>query len=332
MGKFVPGYESIKVKLINFAGNDLGRQCCEFGQNAEFYEPLKDGYSPDNPQCQKIARQITEGMTFPRYAFDGHSIAFQIEGISRVNLAQLTRERGFFCSASGGVRPLTQEFVVPRYIYNHPEWMERLKKIEDDIESLYVDMIQGGTSYVDARYFGFHAQTINITYNASAIDFLKALNKRTENNFADEINYLYRLMFRELKKAIAEQVTDPNSKLLWDWLIKTFAMPKRMCKNFTYNNDFKLVPEPAGFQFEEPAHNDWTRSSWKLELERMLEKEPDLLFPGEKEMIENWQKLEKEGKPLPTTFDPNFHLSPVALIKKADYFDKGTVKKNVYEE
>lgn len=330
MGKFVPGYESIKVKLLSYAGNDLGRQCCEFGQNAEFYVPLKNGYSPDDPQCKKIARQITEGMTFPKYAFEGTNISFQIEGISRVNLAQLTREKGFFCSASGGVRPLTQEFVTPRYIYNHPEWMKRLEKIEDEIESLYVDMIQGGTSYVDARYFGFHAQTINITYCSTLKDFLMCVNKRTENNFADEINYLYRLMFKALRDAIAKDVTDPLSKQLWDWLIKIFAMPKRMCKNFTYNNDFKLVPEPEGFKFEEPAHNDWTTSSWKLELERMYKEEPDLLFPGEKEMIEKWMEAEKKGEKLPTTYDPKFELSPVQLIKKADYFNKGTVKENIY--
>lgn len=156
------------------------------------------------------------------------------------------------------------------------------------------------------------------------------VNKRTENNFADEINYLYRLMFKALRDAIERDVTDPLSKQLWDWLIKIFAMPKRMCKNFTYNNDFKLVPEPEGFKFEEPAHNDWRTSSWKLELERMLKEEPDLLFPGEKEMIEKWQKAEKEGKELPATFDPKFELSPVQLIKKADYYDKRTVENNIY--
>mgnify|MGYP006358190155 CR=1 FL=1 len=46
----------------------------------------------------------------------------------------------------------------------------------------------------------------------------------------------------------------------------------------------------------------------------MYKERPELLFPGEAEMIERWMKLESEGKELPTTYDPNFELTAKARI------------------
>lgn len=323
MGKFYNGYENIKVKLINFAGNDLARQVCLFGQNGEFYEnPGDKDYSSDDPQYQKIVDEIINGKTFPKYAFEGHNVAFNIDGISRVCLAQLTREKGFFCSASGDVRPLTQEFITPRAIYQNKEWMNRLEKIEKDIEDLYIDMCEAGITYMESRYFGFHAQTISLTYTAPMMNWLRSCNSRTENNFADEINYIYRLMLWELKKAIKAEVTDPLSLKLWNWLL-TFADNKSWYKrDHTYNNDFARFLTPEGYKFDECAHNDWRKSSWKLELERIYKEEPYLLFDGEKEMIEHWMQLEQEGKELPTTYDENDPLVAKQRIKGMYYYDR----------
>lgn len=321
MGKFYNGYENIKVKLINFAGNDLARQVVLFGQNAEFFEdPGDKEYSPNDPQSERIINEIINGKTFPKYAFEGHSVAFEIKNISRICLAQLTREKGFFCSASGDVRPLTQEFVTPRAIYQNKEWMNRLEKIERDIEDLYIDMCEAGIPYMESRYFGFHAQTISLTYTAPMMNWLRSCNSRTENNFADEINYIYRLMLRELKTAIKNEVTDPLSIKLWNWLI-TFADNKSWYKrDHTYNNDFERFKTPDGYKFEEYAHNDWRKSSWKIELERIYKEEPELLFPGEAEMIEKWMNLEKEGKELPSTYKANEPYTAETRIKTVDYY------------
>lgn len=321
MGKFYNGYENIKVKLINFAGNDLARQVILFGRNAEFFEdPGDKEYSPNDPQSERIINEIINGKTFPKYAFEGHSVAFEIKNISRICLAQLTREKGFFCSASGDVRPLTQEFITPRAIYQNKEWMNRLEKIERDIEDLYIDMCEAGIPYMESRYFGFHAQTISLTYTAPMMNWLRSCNSRTENNFADEINYIYRLMLRELKTAIKNEVTDPLSIKLWNWLI-TFADNKSWYKrDHTYNNDFERFKTPDGYKFEEYAHNDWRKSSWKIELERIYKEEPELLFPGEAEMIEKWMKLEKEGKELPSTYKADESYTAETRIKTVDYY------------
>ena len=37
-------------------------------------------------------------------------------------------------------------------------------------------------------------------------------------------------------------------------------------------------------------------------------------------MIENWMKLEAEGKELPTTYDRNFRLVAAERIKEASYY------------
>lgn len=320
MGKFHNGYENISVKLLNFAGNDLARQVVMFGNLAEFYEGMDGGYTPDSEYAQNIVEEIIKGKTFPKYALEGHNLAFQINNISRVCLAQLTRERGFFCSASGDVRPLTQDFITPAAIYARKDWMERLEKIERDIEDLYIDMCEDGITYMESRYFGFHAQTISLTYTAPASNWLRSCNSRTENNFADEINYIYRLMLYELKKAVETEVTDPLSKKLWNWLIDMADNKKFYTRDHTYNNDFQRFPTPEGYEFAEPAHNDWRKSSWKIELEKMYRERPELLLSGEKEMIEVWLKLEEEGKELPTTYDRNFRLVAAERIKETDYY------------
>ena len=321
MGRFVEGYKEISVNLIDFKGDDLARAACKFGALGEFYEGAdKLPYDPNHPHFQKVVDEIINGRTFPKYCFEGSNIAFQINNISRICLAQLTREKGFFCSQSGDTRPLTQEFVTPKAIYARKDWMERLEKIERQIEDLYCDMCEDGITYMESRYFGFHAQTISLTYNATVMQWLNSCNSRTENNFADEINYVYRLMRNELVKAIETQVTDPLSKKLWKWLL-TFSDRKTFYKrDNTYNNDFARYPTPEGYDFGNKAHNDWRKSSWKLELEDMYKNQPELLLPGEKEMIEKWMAAEANGEELPADYDPNDWSTAVTRIKQMPYY------------
>ena len=321
MAHYNNGYENIKVKLLNFAGNDLARQTVLFGNLGEFYEGI-DNYDENDPRCIQIVDEIINGKTFPKYAFEGHTVSFQIENISRICLAQLTRERGFFCSASGDVRPLTQDFIIPKVIYENKEWMEKIDKAQKILEEVYIDMCEAEVPYMESRYIGLHAQTISLCYNAPIFNFMRSCNSRTENNFADEINYIYRLMLNELKKAISKEVTDKLSLKLWNWLLKMADNKTWYKRDHTYNNDFQRFPTPEGYDFGECAHNDWRKSSWKLELENIYKNKPELLFPGEKEMIENWLKLEEEGKELPTTYNSNDKLVAKQRIKTVDYYNK----------
>lgn len=329
MAHWHEGFDDIKVKLICFEGDDLARKAYEFNKFAEFNEANGGDYSPTNPEAIRIINEIISGETFSRFAFEGQRVAFQIENISRVCLAQLTRERGFFCSASSGVRPLSMDFIVPRNIYQHKEWMRKIQAAQNILEDVYTDMLEEGIPYIDARYFGLHAQTINISYTASFSEWAKSCNIRTENNIADEINYVYRLMRNELTKQICN-LKDPLSKKLYEWLM-AFTDKKSWYKNHTFNNDFKRHAEPEGYKFSEPAHNDWTKSGWRFELEHILATKPELLLPGEKEMIESWQKLEKADEPLPTTYDKYFELCPEQRIKTMDYYKPIAERKHIDE-
>ena len=68
MAKYHRGYEDINVRLLNFVGEDLGRQCVMFGNIGEFYEGINQ-YNPEDPRCIKIVDEIINGKTFPKYAF-----------------------------------------------------------------------------------------------------------------------------------------------------------------------------------------------------------------------------------------------------------------------
>lgn len=325
MAHYHNGYDDIKVKLLNCSGNDLARQCVMFGNLGEFYEGI-DKYDPEDPKCQQIVDEIISGKTFPKYALEGHNVSFQIDGISRICLAQLTREKGFFCSASGDVRPLTQDFIIPKRIYQNKEWMEKIDKAQKILEEVYIEMCEAEIPYMESRYIGLHAQTISLCYNAPISNFLRSCNSRTENNFADEINYIYRLMLKELIDTVYNTVTDKLSKKLWSWLFKMADNKTFYKRDHTYNNDFERFPTPEGYDFGECAHNDWRKSSWKLELEQIYLNRPDLLFEGEEEMIKRWMAQDELNNELPTTYDSESPLVAKNRIKTVDYYKNN--KKN----
>ena len=182
-------------------------------------------------------------------------------------------------------------------------------------------MCEAEVPYMESRYIGLHSQTISICYNAPIFNFMRSCNSSTENNFADEINYIYRLMLLELKKEV-EKIKDPLSKKLWNWLLTFADNKKAYTRDHTYNNDVERFSLPDNYVHDECAHNDWRKSSWKLELEKIYKEKPELLFPGEKEMIERWMAIEKENLPLPTTYDSESPLVAKNRIKTVDYYKK----------
>lgn len=315
------GYENISVQLQNFSGNDLARQAVMFANVSEYHTGVTE-YSDEDEYCKFIINEIISGKTFPKYVFEGHRINFQINNISRICLAQITREQAMFCSASSGVSPLSQDLLIPTNIYSNKRWLNKIMSIQKDIEELYIELLENDIPFMDARYIGMHAQTISLCYSQPALLFTRSCNSRTENNFADEINYVYRLMYHELKKAIDNTVTDKLSKKLWYWLLSFCDKKSYHHRDNNYNNDFERFETPKNHKFEEPAHNDWRKSAWKLELEKMYFEKPELLFDGEKQMIEKWLNQEKNNVELKTTYDPEFIKSTRRSIREVDYYDK----------
>lgn len=316
--KFNNGYKNIKVDLIDWAGNDLARLVYRFGRlSHDFIDALPEEYDEHNPDCIKLIDKIIAGTTLPKFALQGTRINFAIHKISRICLAQLTRDPAFFASASTGVFPLTQEFNMPMSIANDESLMSKITQAQQLLEEAYIEACEKEIPSIEARYIGLHPQVISTSASYIPSDFVRACYSRTSSNFCDECNYIYRLMYRELKRAIAK-LTDQQSIKLWNWLLpeskcindKLYTRERLFCSDFTFTEEAYDLPTKA--------LNDWRKSGWKMELERMLEEQPDLLTSTEKSVIREWQQYSNET--LPTTYDNTERDVLVNAIKETDYY------------
>lgn len=321
--KINKGYSNIKVELKNWEGNNLAKRVYDFGRlSHDYIDSLPEVYNENNPDCIKLIDKIISGKTLPKFALQGHGIELVVYNMSRICLAQLTRDPGFFASASTGVFPLTQEFNFPLSFWKVPGVIEKITEAQKILESAYIDLCEAEIPSIEARYCGLHPQVISCTCRYTPADFAKACYSRTSSNFCDECNYVYRLMFHELRIAI-DELTDKNSIKLWNWLITeekcindSFYNRERL-----YNSDFTSLVY-TGYTPDVPALNDWRNSGWKLQLEQMLNDTPWLLTMREKSTINKWLEYEQRGIKLPTTYDGTQRDVLKNAIKETDYYDR----------
>ena len=313
------GVKNITTELLHWDGDDIAKKCFDFGKHAEFYDIGDVEYDPENPVCQNMIQDIIEGRTFPKFAFEGCRVGFKINHISRICLAQLTREQGIFCSESSATHPLTNDIIIPANIIANGKWMQKIKSLFYELEDLYIQMAKAGIPYMDARYIMPHGQTISLSYSAPIINFVRSCASRTRNDFCDEINHLYRSMRLHILKGI-EELKDPLSKKLWTWLMKNSINTKWITPNYTYGVNMERYPAPEGFVELEKPHNDYTRSSWIYELINYYHNRQEMLLPNEKEMIEGWLNNIQNNEPLPNTFSAKDPKALQNSIKNTDYY------------
>ena len=321
MAKFNNGYSNITVKLIGWSGDNFAKEVYEFGRLSHDYnEVLPELYDENNTDCIKLIDKIIEGTTLPKYAMQGTRLRFQINKISRICLAQITRDPAIFASSSTGVFPLTQEFNMPISIMEQTDVMEKVEKAQKLLEEAYIMLCEREIPSIEARYLGLHPQVISLTAAYLPSDFVRASFSRTSSNFCDECNYVYRLMFVELERAI-DDLKDTQSKKLWKWLInRDKCINDRIYRRERlYNSDFTCSCE---YYPPKPALNDWRKSGWKKELERMYLQKPELLTDVEKILINNWMLKELQGEELYTTYDNNEPDVLKNAIKEMDYYGK----------
>lgn len=319
MATYHKGFKDIKVKLIDCAGDSLAKKVYEFGRLSHDYnEVLPETYKRNDPACIKFINKIIEGTTLPKFALEGTRLNFEIAGISRICLAQLTRDKAIFASQGGGVYALTQDFNIPLSICKHGDILNILKAAQDLLEEAYIMCAEREIPALEARYIGLHCQTISLSASYIPTDFVRSCYSRTSSNFCDECNYIYRKMYNEIRKMISN-LKDKNSIALWNWLF-----PEAKCINDSiytrerlYNSDFTTIGKAIN---DKIAINDWRKSGWKDELERMAIEEPELLTDKEIELVETWVNLQEQGQVLPTSYSSD---SPDALcnsIKKTNYY------------
>lgn len=319
MAKFNKGYSNIKVKLLSFEGNYLAERAYKFGvYGSDAYTIPSSNYDENKIEVKRFVAEVLNGTTFPKFLMEGTRIDFSVEGISRICLAQLTRDNAIFCSESHGLRPLSQEFNIPLNIANDESIMNKVEQAQKLLEKAYIECCEKEIPFPESRYICLHSQTISLTCSFTPAAFARACYSRTNNSFCDELNYVYRKMFHELVCAISS-LPDENSRILWTWLINE---QKCIDDNYykrtnVFNGDFlpfNNVPVKA------PAQNDWRKSCWKAELERILENEPWLLTEKEKMEISRWTIVESTGLELPTTYDKRLSRAAKNSIKTMPYY------------
>lgn len=295
------GYKGIGVEIISYTKHPAKIMWDMLKQT---WISLHDvDYDSNNEMVKEF---ITDSLSKRLNPVPQETILIQaiFKGISRVNLAQLTRHRGWiFNSESQMPQPVNHNVIIPLNIVNSP-FYERAKKLIEDSQKLYDDMTKGNETkkttnipYQDARYFLLHGQTADISASFTLPQLVNAVGMRFENNTHDEINYTFRLLIKELRKIIKEDGDmDSLDKLIYNTLLNNcdvFGANRKVgtCHDAMFGNSFKRFSDADEYvtKATDNCLFDYKRLAWYDELKRIYKEEPELLLPGEKEMIESWE-------------------------------------------
>lgn len=296
------GYKGIGVSIIGYTKHpakvmwDMLKQTWIELQNIE--------YDPNIP----IAREFITGSLERRLnPTPQETVMIQavFHNISRVNLAQLTRHRGWLFQVESQMPQHVKHNVVLPLNIVQSEFYERAVKLIEESQKLYDDMTRGNDDgkdntvipYQDARYLLMHGQTCDASCSFTLPQLVNVCGQRLENNTADEINYAFRHLLKELKAAIAADTEmDELDKMVYEVnLGRCDAFGANQKKCFTgddvFGNSFKRFPDgnPNVTKVTENCKFDYSKSAWYAELKRIYDEEPELLLDGEREMIESWE-------------------------------------------
>lgn len=302
MSKYQNGYKGIDVELINYSKHpakviwDMLKQTWISLHDVE--------YDEESPIVKEF---ITDSLNKRLNPVPQETIMIQaiFKNISRVNLAQLTRHRGWmFNSESQMPQHVNHNVMIPLNIVNS-EYYERALKLIEDSQKLYDDMTNGNENkettnipYQDARYLLIHGQTSDISASFSLPQLISAIGQRFDNNTHDEINYTFRILLKKLKEAISiDNELDKLDKYIYNYILDNadcFGAKNKvsLCCDAMFGNSFKRYKDANEFvtKATENCLFDYKKLAWYQELKRMYNEEPELLLPGEKEMIESWEE------------------------------------------
>ncbi|HUM44331.1 MAG TPA: FAD-dependent thymidylate synthase [Fervidobacterium sp.] len=290
------GYENISVEVIDYNMNIAKHAWDCYKMTWNDLQDIK--YDPDNHHVKEAIRNITllRALPMPR---EQAIITFRVNNISRVCLAQLTRQRkAAFNVESQMPRPIRHNVIMPLSVINMG-FEERAKQLIELSQQLYDDMIDAGMPPQDARYLIMHGQTTSLVYVVNVNDFVAAFSFRVENNLSDEINLVYRLAKNAILERVRKDYEDGKiDSLTYDFYTNIIipadaaGAAKQVGQNYdaVFGNSFKRFPD-ANEEVTNITKNcdyDYTKSAWYLELIKLYKERPHLLFPYEKEMIEKW--------------------------------------------
>lgn len=296
------GYKGIDVEIIGYTKHpakimwDMLKQTWIELQDIE--------YDPNLPIVRDFICGSLERRLNPT---PQETILIQVvfKNISRVNLAQLTRHRGWLFQVESQMPQHVKHNVILPLNIVHSEFYERAVKLIQESQKLYDDMTRGNDSkettnipYQDARYLLIHSQTCDASCSFTLPQLVNVCGQRLENNTADEINYAFRLLLKKLDETILyDEEMDELDRFIYTYnLIKCDCFGAAAQKCFTcddvFGNSFKRFEDGNKYVTEvtENCKFDFRKSAWYAELKRIYEEETDLLLPGESKMIESWEE------------------------------------------
>ena len=299
MNNISKGYSDISVEVIDY-NQEIARHAWNcYRMTWKHLQNIE--YDENNEDVKRAVDNIIKFKALPMPR-EQAVITFRINNISRVCLAQITRQRkACFNVESQMPRPIEHNVIIPLNIYKSDEFRARAQEIINASQVLYDDMIADGVPPQDARYMTMHGQTTSLVYVVDVNTFTSSFGFRCENNLSDEINLVYRLCKKALLDRIDKDYQDEKiDKLTRDFYNQIIRVAdcdgakQHVGKNcdMVFGNSFKRYPNANDEvkQCTEHCDYDYSRSAWYLELIEMYNKNQTLLFDGEKEMIEEWLK------------------------------------------
>lgn len=296
------GYKGISVEIVNYTKHpakvmwDMLKQTWIELQGIEY-----------NPELSIVKEFIIDSIEKKLNPTPQETILVQcvFKNISRVNLAQLTRHRGWLFQVESQMPQHVEHNVILPLNIIQSEFYERAVKLIEESQKLYNDMTKGNDDgknntnipYQDARYLLMHGQTCNASCSFTLPQLVNVCGQRLENNTADEINYAFRLLLKELKTAIfLDDEMDELDKMVYFKNLEKcdcFGAASKKCFvcDDVFGNSFKRFCDGNEYvtHATENCKFDYSKSAWYAELKRIYKEEPELLLPGEIAMIKDWK-------------------------------------------
>lgn len=292
------GYEGISVSIIDYNMN-LAEHAWDC-YRMTWHELQDVKYDPNDPRVVKAIEDITAFKALPMPREQG-LITFRLNNISRVCLAQITRQRkAAFNVESQMPEPIHHNVIIPLNVAEDKGFNERAKKLVEESQKLYDDMIAAGLPPQDCRYLTMHGQTTSCVYVVDVNTFVGSFGMRCENNLTDELNLVYRLCKNKMLEQLIsdysmKRIDDLTFNMYWKIIKPADCMGAKQKKGMNTdkvfgnsfaryssgNDEVKDVTKNASYDFK--------KSAWYLELIRLADKHPELLFDDELKMINNWK-------------------------------------------
>lgn len=294
--KISKGYEDIHVDVVDYVQNIAEHAWDCYKMTWRNLQDVK--YDPNDKRVKTAINNIIRYRALPMPR-EQANITFKISNVSRVMLAQITRQSlGRFNVESQMPMPIEHNVIMPLNVWSNEKLRKRAEQVVKASQDLYDACIAEGIPPQDARYLTMHGQTTSLAYVANVNVFTSAFAMRCENNLSDEINLVYRLC----KRAILNRIDKDYKANIIDELTYTFyksiiehadclgaAQHAGMNYDEVFGNSFKRYPDANAdvTTATENCRYDYKKSAWYLELQRISK---DLLFKDEQEMINSWKQ------------------------------------------